>query len=52
MVVDERVAQHARVCPGDLDAGGFSEVPQAAGGRVPVYPGAAGVQQDLSLIHI
>jgi len=35
-----------RVCPGDLDAGGFGEVAQASGGRVPVHPGAAGVQQD------
>jgi hypothetical protein len=31
---------------GDLDAGSFGEVPQPAGGRVPVHPGAAGVQQD------
>ncbi len=31
---------------GDLDAGGSGEVPQAAGGRVPVHPGAAAVQQD------
>ena len=43
---DKRVAEHVRVCPGDLDAGGLGEVPQAAGGRVPVQPGAAGVQQD------
>jgi len=35
-----------RVRPGDLDADGFGEVPQAAGGRVPVHPGAPGVQQD------
>jgi hypothetical protein len=35
-----------RVRPGDLDAGGFGETVQAAGGRVPVHPGAAGVQQD------
>ena len=34
------------MCPGDLDAGGFGEVAQAAGGRVPVHPGAPGVQQD------
>jgi len=40
------VAQHVRVCPGDLDAGGFGEVVQAAGGRVPVHPGAAAVEQD------
>ncbi len=32
--------------PGDLDACGLGEVMQAAGGRVPVHPGAAGVQQD------
>ena len=35
-----------RVCPGDLDAGGCGEVTQAAGGRVPVHPGAAAVEQD------
>jgi PhnB protein len=35
-----------RMCSGDLDAGGFGEVPQAAGGRVPVHPGAAAVEQD------
>ncbi len=35
-----------RVCPGDLDACGFGEVAQAPGGRVPVHPGTAGVQQD------
>jgi hypothetical protein len=29
-----------------LEAGGFGEVPQAAGGGVPVHPGAAAVQQD------
>jgi hypothetical protein len=40
------VAQHVRMGPGDLDAGGLGEVPQAAGGRMAVHPGAAGVQQD------
>jgi len=40
------MAKHVRVCPGDLDAGGFGEVAQAAGGRVPVHPGAATVEQD------
>jgi hypothetical protein len=38
--------EHVRVRPGDLDAGGFGEVPQAAGGRVPVHPAAAAVEQD------
>ena len=32
--------------PGDLDTGGFGEPVQAAGGRVPVHPGAAAVEQD------
>jgi hypothetical protein len=40
------VTEHVRVGPGDLDAGGLGEVAQAAGGRVPVHPGAAGIQQD------
>jgi hypothetical protein len=40
------MAEHVRVCPGDLDAGGLGETVQAAGGRVPVHPGAAGAQQD------
>jgi hypothetical protein len=40
------MTEHVRVCPGDLDAGGFGEVPQAAGGCVPVHPGAAAVEQD------
>jgi hypothetical protein len=43
---DVRVAEHVRVSPGDLDAGGLGEVPQAAGGGVPVHPGAAAVEQD------
>jgi len=34
------------VSPGDLDAGGLSELAQAAGGCVPVHPGAAAVEQD------
>jgi hypothetical protein len=40
------MAQHVRVCPGDLDVGSLGKVPQAAGGRVPVHPGTAGVQKD------
>ena len=40
------MTEHVRVRPGDLDPGGPGEVAQAAGGRVPVHPGAAGVQQD------
>ncbi len=43
---DERVSEHVRVCPGDVDAGGSGEVAQAAGGRVPVQPGASAVEQD------
>jgi hypothetical protein len=35
------VAGYVRVRPGDVDAGGLGESPQAAGGRVTVYPGAA-----------
>ena len=42
---DERVTEDMRVCPGDLDAGGFGEVAQAAGGSVPVHPGAASVSR-------
>ena len=38
--------EHVRVCPGDLDTSGFGEVAQAPGGRLPVHPCAAGVQQD------
>jgi hypothetical protein len=34
--------------PGDLDPSGLGEVVQAAGGRVPVHPGAAAVEQDRS----
>jgi hypothetical protein len=44
-MVVTNVAEHVRMCPG-LDAGGSGESPQAAGGRVPVHPGAATVQQD------
>ena len=35
-----------RMCPGDVDASGLGEVPQATSGCVPVHPGAAGVKQD------
>ena len=38
-----------RVCPGGLDAGGCGEPAKAAGGRVPVHPGAAAVEQDWSV---
>ena len=34
------------MCPGDVDASGLGEVPQATSGCVPVHPGAAGVKQD------
>ena len=43
---DEHVAEHVRVCPGDLDAGGLGESAQAAGGRVPVHLGTPAVEQD------
>ena len=43
---DISVAQHMRMCPGDLDASGLGEVLQPAGGRGPVHPGAAAVEQD------
>ena len=43
---DESVAEHVRVRPGRLDAGGSGEVAQTAGGRVPVHPGAAAVEED------
>ena len=46
MVVTKGVTEHVRVRPGDLDASGFGEPVQAAGGRVPVHPGAAAVEQD------
>jgi hypothetical protein len=34
---DVSVTEHVGVCPGDLDAGGFGQPVQAAGGRVPVH---------------
>src|SRR5262249_7577089 len=43
---NEGVAEHVRVCPGELDVGGLGEMAQAAGGRVPVHPGATAVEQD------
>ena len=43
---DEGVAEHVRVCPGGLDARACGEPSQAAGGRVPVHPAAAAVEQD------
>jgi hypothetical protein len=43
---DKRVTEHVRVRPSDLDASCLGEVAQAAGGRVPVHPGAAAVEQD------
>jgi hypothetical protein len=45
-MVVTNVAEHVRVCSGGLDAGGFGEPAQAAGGGVPVHPGAAAVEQD------
>jgi hypothetical protein len=32
--------------PGDPDTSGLGKLMQAAGGRVPVHPGAAAVEQD------
>jgi hypothetical protein len=46
------VTEHVGMCPGDLDTDGSGEVAQAAGGRVPVHPGAAGVQQDRPAVPI
>ena len=40
------MAQHVRVCPGDLDAGDAAQAPQPAGGGMAVHPGAAAVEQD------
>jgi hypothetical protein len=40
------MTEHVRMCPGDLDASGRSEMSQAAGSGVPVHPGAAAVEQD------
>ncbi len=40
------MAEHMRVCPGDLDAGGLGELAQAASSGVPVHPGAAAVEQE------
>jgi hypothetical protein len=46
MVVTKGVAEHVRVCPGRLHASFLREVPQAAGGCVPVHPGSAAAEQD------
>jgi len=43
---DVCMAEHMRMRPGDLDAGGFGQPVQAPGGGVPVHPGAAAVEQD------
>jgi hypothetical protein len=43
---DECVTEHVRVCLGHLYAGSIREVPQAAGSRVTVHPGAAAIEQD------
>ena len=42
---DKCMAQHVRVRPDDVDAGGLGEVPQAAGGGVPVHPGAVALSR-------
>ena len=43
---NEGMAEHMRVRPGDPDPRGIGELMQAAGGGVPVHPGAAAVEQD------
>ncbi len=43
---DEGVPEHVGVWPGDPYACVLGEVAQAAGGGVPVHPGAAAVEQD------
>jgi hypothetical protein len=43
---DEGMPEHMRVGPGDLDARRPGELVQAAGGGVPVDPGATAVEQD------
>ena len=45
----ECVSEHMWMCPGGLDAGGCGEPAQAAGGGVPVHPGAAAIEQDRPL---
>jgi hypothetical protein len=40
---DERIAEHMRMRPGDLDAGGLCGSMQAASGCVAVHPFAAAV---------
>jgi hypothetical protein len=43
---DIGVTEHVRVRPGDLDASGSGEVPQAASGRMAIHPAAAAVEQN------
>ena len=43
---DERVPEHVGMWPGDPHARVPGQVAQAAGGGVPVHPGAAAVEQD------
>ena len=45
-MVVTKVSEHMGVGPGDADAGGLGELVQAAGGRMPVHPGTAAVEQD------
>jgi hypothetical protein len=40
------MTEHMRVCLGRLHASFLREVPQAAGGCVPIHPGSAAVEQD------
>ena len=43
---NQRVAQHLRVCPDYLNTGGLGKPAQAAGGYMPVHPGAPAIEQD------
>lgn len=43
---DKGLAEHMRMRSGNPDASRLGELVQAAGGRVPVHPGAAAVEQN------
>jgi hypothetical protein len=43
---DERVPEHMRMCPGDLDTSRSGEQSESAGGRMPVHSRAAIVEED------
>jgi hypothetical protein len=46
VVTNESVPEHVGMRPGDRHAGLPRELPKAAGGRAPVHPGTAAVEQD------